>query len=93
MMHRRDGARGDRRDFDVGSLIPSQTQDVFDAAEVGDNAESGLAVLSEGFDDAVVSVAVGIIGLERRHQLGIYTKIKALVKGQLWWDLTNFSKL
>jgi hypothetical protein len=41
---------------------------------VGDHTESRFTVLAEGFDDAVVAVTVGLVGLERRHQLGIYTK-------------------
>src|ERR1035437_6929983 len=97
MMQGRDGAGGDRGDFDVRSLILSQTQDVFDAAEgsghaesrftvsaESDDAESPFTVLAEGFDDAVVAVAVGLIGLERCHQLGIYTKTSALVKGSFY---------
>jgi hypothetical protein len=79
VMQRRDGAGGDRGDFDIGSLIPSQTQDVFDAAEMSDHAESRLTILAEGFDDAVVAVPVGIVGLERRHKLGIYTNQSARV--------------
>ena len=80
MMQGSDGARGDRGDFDVGSLILSQTQDIFDAAEVSDHAESRFTVLAEGFDDAVVAVAVGLIGLKRRHQLRIYTTMHTSVK-------------
>src|ERR1039457_3206955 len=83
MMQGRDGAGGDRGDLDVRSLILSQTQDVFDAAEVSDHAESRFTVLEEGFDDARVAVAVGLIGFERCHQLGIYTKASALVNGSL----------
>src|ERR1017187_1076499 len=81
MMQGRDGAGGDRGDFDVRSLIPSQTQDVFDAAEMSDHAESRFTVLAEGFDDAVVAVTVGVVGLERCHQLGIYNKTGTCVNG------------
>src|ERR1017187_3785843 len=81
MMQGRDGAGGDRGDFDARWFILSQTKDVFAPAEVSDHAESRFTVLAEGFDDAVVAVAVGLIGLERCHQLGIYTKTSALVKG------------
>ena len=48
---------------------------------MSDHAESRFTVLAEGFDDAVVAVTVGVVGLERRHQLGIYTKANACVNG------------
>jgi len=62
-----DGARAERRDFDVRTPILSQAQDLFDATQVGHYAESRLAILAEGLDDAVVAVAVGLVGLEGRH--------------------------
>ena len=83
MMQRGDAAGSDRGDFDIASFIPSQTQDIFDAAEMSDHAESRLTVLTEGFDDAVVAVPVGIVGLELSHQLGIYTKMCARVNHHL----------
>src|ERR1035441_3714779 len=67
-----DGTGGERGDLDVCALVSGQTQDVFDAAEVSDHAESRFTVLAEGLDDAVVAVTVGVVGLERSHQLGIY---------------------
>jgi len=48
-------------------------QDVVDAAEMGEHANGGLAVVAEGFDDAIVLNAVRLVGLERSHQLRIYT--------------------
>src|ERR1035437_5791727 len=39
---------------------------------MGEYANGGLAVVAEGFDDAVVLNAVRGIGLERSHQLRIY---------------------
>ena len=42
---------------------------------MSDHADSRFTVLAKGLDDAVVSVPVGIVGLERGHQLGIYTKL------------------
>src|ERR1017187_1823056 len=54
-------------------LLLMALQDVVNAAEMGEHANGGLAVVAEGFDDAVVLNAVRTVGLERSHQLRIYT--------------------
>jgi hypothetical protein len=41
---------------------------------MSDHAEARFTVLAEGFDDAVVAVTMGVVGLERCHQLGIYNE-------------------
>jgi hypothetical protein len=51
---------------------------------VGDHAEPGFTVLAEGFDDAVVAVAVRLVGLEGCHKLGIYTRTGMHVNGYLY---------
>src|SRR5260370_39751064 len=48
---------------------------------MGQHANGGLAVVAEGFDDAVVLNAVRLIGLERSHQLRIYADRHSLSRG------------
>ena len=48
-------------------------QNIIDTAKMSEHANGGLAVVAEGFDDAVVLNAVRAVGLERSHQLRIYT--------------------
>ena len=54
------GAGGNRRDphRHFLPLLPMALQDVVDAAEMGEHANGGLAVVAERFDDAVVLNAV-----------------------------------
>jgi hypothetical protein len=85
-MQRRDGTGGDRGHSHVGALIASQTQDVFDAAKVSDHAEAWFTVLAKGLDDAVIAMPVGVVGLKRRHQLGIYTNPGMRVKASFAFD-------
>ena len=47
-------------------------EDIVDAAEMGEDADGGFAVITVGLDDAVVADAVGLIGLERRHAFRIH---------------------
>jgi hypothetical protein len=48
---------------------------------MSDDAESRFTVLAKGFDDAVVAMTVGVVGLKRR--LGIYIKIGERVRNYL----------
>src|SRR5450759_3015178 len=74
MVNRGHGAGRNRRDPHWHFLLLLLAlQDVVDAAEMSEHANGGLAVVAEGFDDAVVLNAVRLVGLERSHKLRIYT--------------------
>ena len=45
-------------------LLLVELRDIVDAAEMGEDAEGGFAVLAKGLDDAVVVDAVGLISLK-----------------------------
>lgn len=80
-----DGAGGNRRHFDgnVGVLL-MPAQDVLDTAEVGQHANGGFAVFAKRLDDAEVLDAVGLIGLERGHQLRISIRLRLRQEQFLW---------
>ena len=65
---RRHGAGGNRRDLhrDFGVLLVA-VQNVIHTAEMSENANRWLAFLTEGFDDAVVTDAMRVIGLKGGH--------------------------
>jgi hypothetical protein len=48
-------------------------EDVIDAAEVSEHANGGFSVLAKGLDDAEVSDAVGLVGLQGSHIYSVYT--------------------
>jgi hypothetical protein len=66
MVKRGYGTGGNRRDphrhFFRGVLM--SVQDVVDASKMGEHANGRLAVVAEGFDDAIVPNAVRGAGLE-----------------------------
>ena len=64
----RDGACCDRTDSDLGTLVLQSAKEIFNPPEVGEHADTRLAILAEGFDDAVITAAVGVEGLERGHR-------------------------
>jgi hypothetical protein len=59
---------------------------------VSDHAESRFAIPAEGLDDAVVAVAVRLVGLKGSHQLGIYTKTRAGVNGYFNWRQLGYER-
>src|ERR1035437_3432043 len=74
MVKRGHGTGGNRRDphRHFLAVLLMVLQDVADASQMGEHTNGGLAVVAEGFDDAIVSNAVRGVGLERSHQLRIY---------------------
>ena len=63
--HRTDGNRRDLyRNFRV---LLVAVQNLIHATEVSENANGGLAFLTEGFDDAVVADAARVISLKGCH--------------------------
>jgi hypothetical protein len=49
-------------------------EDVIDAAEVSEYANGGFSVLAKGLDDAEVSDAVGLVGLQGSHRCSVDTR-------------------
>jgi hypothetical protein len=67
------GPGRDGRSFHLSdSPFLMEFQDIFDAAQVSEDAQAGLTILAEGFDDAIVGDAMRLIALEGGHQLRIY---------------------
>ncbi|MFM7739737.1 MAG: hypothetical protein ACKO9H_10060, partial [Planctomycetota bacterium] len=69
-----DGAGADGGDLEGGGVLALvEFEDVIDAAEVSEDANGGFSVLAKGLDDAEVSDAVGLVGLQGSHRYFVYT--------------------
>ena len=65
-----DGADGGELKGDR-MLLLMELEDIVEASEMGEDAETGFAVLAKGLDDAVVADAEGRVGLQGSHILRI----------------------
>jgi hypothetical protein len=69
-----DGAGADGGDLEGGGVLALvEFEDVIDAAEVSEHANGGFSVLAKGLDDAEVSDAVGLVGLQGSRRYSVST--------------------